>query len=46
MAFDWEGLLGEDGYNHVCEHGLDWFGDDGCFEPYPSSYYDEDDSDN
>lgn len=26
MAFDWEGILGEDEYGHVCQHGLDCYG--------------------
>lgn len=26
MAFDWEGILGEDEYDHVCQHGLDCYG--------------------
>jgi hypothetical protein len=36
MSFDWEGILGTDGYNCVCEHGLDSYGDNefSIFETY------------
>ena len=37
MAFDWEGLLGEDGYRHVCDYGLDCYED---YHPYHDEYYD------
>ncbi|MBQ3517276.1 MAG: hypothetical protein IJA29_08640 [Lachnospiraceae bacterium] len=42
MAFDWEGLLGEDGYRHVCDYGLDCYED---YHPYHDEYYDYDDYD-
>lgn len=38
MGFDWEGLLGEDGYDFVCNHGLDSYDDFGYFQSYKSSY--------
>ena len=38
MGFDWEGLLGEDGYDYVCKHGLDCYDDFGYFQSYNSSY--------
>lgn len=54
MAFDWEGILGEDEYDHVCQHGLDCYGyskpsgSTGYFDDYCDFFtilddYDEDD---
>lgn len=51
MGFDWEGILGEDGYRSVCNHGLDCYGYSRRSESYSyfsscDDYYEEsDDSD-
>ena len=42
MGFDWEGILGEDGYAYVCNHGLDCYGYSRRSEGYSSSYDDDD----
>lgn len=42
MGFDWEGILGEDGYAYVCDHGLDCYGYSRRSEGYSSSYDDDD----
>ena len=47
MGFDWEGILGEDGYRTVCNYGLDCYGYSRSSESYFSTcdddYYDESD---
>ena len=38
MGFDWEGILGEEGYAEVCAHGLDTYGYSRCYATYGYSH--------